>query len=84
MDAVEDGVGGEEEEGGGARLTSPRTLPMKSSSMPTSAREPPSAPPGGVTPTLWRRLALGVLFLLLGVKQWKDRSREGRTSRPPG
>ncbi|MFF5635518.1 GAP family protein [Streptomyces sp. NPDC012825] len=39
---------------------------------------------GPATWTLWLRLALGVLFLLMGVRQWKDRPREGRTSEPPG
>ncbi|MFC8536650.1 GAP family protein [Streptomyces sp. NPDC057249] len=32
--------------------------------------------------TLWLELALGVLFLLMGVKQWKDRPREGRDTQP--
>ncbi|MFF7775040.1 GAP family protein [Streptomyces tanashiensis] len=34
--------------------------------------------------TLWLKLALGVLFLLMGVKQWKDRPREGHEPEPPG
>ncbi|MFJ8663497.1 GAP family protein [Streptomyces sp. NPDC093795] len=33
---------------------------------------------------LWLKLGLGVLFLLMGVKQWKDRPREGRAAEPPG
>ncbi|MFE9045860.1 GAP family protein [Streptomyces sp. NPDC007818] len=38
---------------------------------------------GPATWTLWLRLALGVLFLFMGVRQWKGRPREGRTSEPP-
>jgi hypothetical protein len=34
--------------------------------------------------TLWLKLALGVLFLLMGAKQWKDRPREGRDTQPSG
>lgn len=34
--------------------------------------------------TLWLKLGLGVLFMLMGVKQWKDRPREGRAAEPPG
>ncbi|MFJ9398426.1 GAP family protein [Streptomyces californicus] len=34
--------------------------------------------------TLWLKLGLGVLFLLMGVKQWKDRPREGRAAGQPG
>ncbi|MEV1022028.1 GAP family protein [Streptomyces sp. NPDC050264] len=34
--------------------------------------------------TYWLKLALGVLFLLLGAKQWKDRPREGQEHRLPG
>lgn len=33
--------------------------------------------------TLWLKLALGVLFLLMGFKQFKGRPREGRESPPP-
>jgi len=32
---------------------------------------------GPATWTLWLKLALGVLFLLMGAKQWRDRPREG-------
>ncbi|MFJ5044159.1 GAP family protein [Streptomyces sp. NPDC088719] len=39
---------------------------------------------GPATWTLWLKLALGVLFLLLGAKQWKDRPREGHESATPG
>ncbi|MET9934381.1 MULTISPECIES: GAP family protein [unclassified Streptomyces] len=39
---------------------------------------------GPATWALWLGLALGVLFLLMGVRQWKDRPGEGRTSQPPG
>ncbi|TXR99752.1 GAP family protein [Streptomyces sp. col6] len=42
---------------------------------------------GGDSPaswTLWLKLGLGVLFLLMGVKQWKDRPREGRAADQPG
>ncbi|MBP0452045.1 GAP family protein [Kitasatospora sp. RG8] len=31
----------------------------------------------------WLKLALGVLFLLLGLKQWRDRPREGHVHGPP-
>ncbi|MFD4173717.1 GAP family protein [Streptomyces anulatus] len=34
--------------------------------------------------TLWLKLALGLLFLLLGAKQWKDRPREGHEASTPG
>ncbi|MFD5205712.1 GAP family protein [Streptomyces anulatus] len=34
--------------------------------------------------TLWLKLGLGVLFLLMGIKQWKGRPREGHESEPPG
>lgn len=34
--------------------------------------------------TLWLKLALGVLFLLLGAKQWKDRPRDGHEAEQPG
>lgn len=34
--------------------------------------------------TLWLKLALGVLFLLLGAKQWSGRPREGQDAEPPG
>lgn len=33
--------------------------------------------------TLWLKLALGVLFLLMGLKQFKGRPREGQESPPP-
>ncbi|MEV4948971.1 GAP family protein [Streptomyces sp. NPDC053755] len=42
---------------------------------------------GEAGPASWSllpKLGLGVLFLLLGVKQWKDRPREGREAEPPG
>ncbi|MFI6875653.1 GAP family protein [Streptomyces sp. NPDC050400] len=39
---------------------------------------------GPATWTLWLKLVLGVLFLLLGVKQWKGRPREGHESETPG
>ncbi|MFJ9107642.1 GAP family protein [Streptomyces sp. NPDC102283] len=39
---------------------------------------------GPATWTLWLKLALGALFLLLGAKQWKDRPREGHESAAPG
>lgn len=39
---------------------------------------------GPATWTLWLKLVLGVLFLLLGVKQWKDRPREGHEAEQPG
>jgi threonine/homoserine/homoserine lactone efflux protein len=34
--------------------------------------------------TLWLKLGLGVLFLLMGVKQWKGRPRESHAAEPPG
>ncbi|NEB76419.1 GAP family protein [Streptomyces sp. SID14478] len=34
--------------------------------------------------TFWLKLALGVLFLLMGVKQWRGRPKEGEEHRPPG
>ncbi|MEU7074079.1 GAP family protein [Streptomyces narbonensis] len=34
--------------------------------------------------TYWLKLALGVLFLLMGAKQWKDRPREGQEHALPG
>jgi threonine/homoserine/homoserine lactone efflux protein len=34
--------------------------------------------------TMWLKLALGLVFLLLGVKQWRDRPREGEQARTPG
>ncbi|MFD4375147.1 GAP family protein [Streptomyces sp. NPDC059202] len=39
---------------------------------------------GPATWTLWLKLALGALFLLLGAKQWKDRPREGQEAATPG
>ncbi|WP_329119480.1 GAP family protein [Streptomyces sp. NBC_01465] len=39
---------------------------------------------GPATWTLWLKLALGLLFLLMGAKQWKDRPREGQDAKPPG
>ncbi|MFI2203320.1 GAP family protein [Streptomyces sp. NPDC020192] len=33
--------------------------------------------------TLWLTLALGVLFALLAVKQWRDRPRPGEAAEPP-
>lgn len=39
---------------------------------------------GPATWTLWLKLGLGVLFLLLGAKQWKGRPREGQEAEPPG
>ncbi|MFD3814274.1 GAP family protein [Streptomyces rubiginosohelvolus] len=39
---------------------------------------------GPATWTLWLKLCLGLLFLLLGAKQWKERPREGRAAEPPG
>jgi threonine/homoserine/homoserine lactone efflux protein len=33
--------------------------------------------------TLWLKLALGLVFLLLGAKQWRDRPREGAEPAPP-
>ena len=34
--------------------------------------------------TMWLKLALGLVFLLLGVKQWRDRPREGEQAQTPG
>ncbi|MCX4482723.1 GAP family protein [Streptomyces anulatus] len=34
--------------------------------------------------TLWLKLALGLLFLLLGARQWKDRPGEGHEASTPG
>jgi len=34
--------------------------------------------------TLWLKLALGLLFLALGAKQWRDRPRAGQEARTPG
>ncbi|MFJ2241087.1 GAP family protein [Streptomyces sp. NPDC087859] len=34
--------------------------------------------------TLWLKLGLGLLFLLMGGKQWKDRPREGHVAEQPG
>ncbi|NGO74167.1 GAP family protein [Streptomyces sp. YC504] len=34
--------------------------------------------------TYWLKLALGVLFLLMGVKQWKGRPKEGEEHQLPG
>ncbi|MFJ5834939.1 GAP family protein [Streptomyces sp. NPDC093089] len=31
----------------------------------------------------WTKLALGVLFVLMAVKQWRDRPREGHEAAPP-
>ncbi|MEV6104023.1 GAP family protein [Streptomyces sp. NPDC051940] len=39
---------------------------------------------GPATWTLWLKLALGALFVLLGAKQWKDRPREGHEAQTPG
>ncbi|MGW8888222.1 GAP family protein [Streptomyces sp. NPDC055749] len=39
---------------------------------------------GPATWTLWLKLGLGVLFLLLGAKQWKGRAREGEEAEQPG
>ncbi|MFJ7628487.1 GAP family protein [Streptomyces sp. NPDC097595] len=39
---------------------------------------------GPATWTLWLKLVLGLLFLLLGAKQWKDRPREGQEAPAPG
>ncbi|MEI5032062.1 GAP family protein [Streptomyces sp. S1A(2023)] len=46
-------------------------------------RTPPAttAPPPW---TLWLKLALGVLFLLLGVRQWRGRPSEGQDAETPG
>ncbi|MEU1226199.1 GAP family protein [Streptomyces sp. NPDC005828] len=40
----------------------------------------------GQTPTWagWLKLGLGVLFLLMALKQWKDRPRGGREAEQPG
>lgn len=34
--------------------------------------------------TQWLKLALGLAFLLLGAKQWRDRPRQGEQAQPPG
>ncbi|MCX4516404.1 GAP family protein [Streptomyces anulatus] len=34
--------------------------------------------------TLWLKLALGLLFMLLGTRQWKDRPGEGHEASTPG
>lgn len=39
---------------------------------------------GPATWTLWLKLALGLLFLLLGVKQWRDRPDDDSEPAPPG
>ena len=39
---------------------------------------------GPATWTLWLKLGLGALFLLMGVKQWRNRPREGHEARTPG
>ncbi|MFB7025752.1 MULTISPECIES: GAP family protein [unclassified Streptomyces] len=39
---------------------------------------------GPATWTLWLKLALGALFLLLGAKEWKDRPGEGHEAATPG
>ncbi|GAA1357816.1 GAP family protein [Streptomyces beijiangensis] len=39
---------------------------------------------GPATWTLWLKLALGVLFLLMGAKQWRERPREGQDAKTPG
>ncbi|MFE6036462.1 GAP family protein [Streptomyces sp. NPDC056452] len=39
---------------------------------------------GPATWTLWLKLALGVLFLLIGVRQWKGRPRQGQEAPTPG
>ncbi|MGW2255045.1 GAP family protein [Kitasatospora sp. NPDC001660] len=41
---------------------------------------------GGGEPTwsYWLKLALGVLFVLLALKQWRDRPRAGHVIAPPG
>ncbi|MEU3395937.1 GAP family protein [Streptomyces filamentosus] len=39
---------------------------------------------GPATWTLWLKLGLGLLFLLMGAKQWKDRPREGQDAELPG
>ncbi|MER8046745.1 GAP family protein [Streptomyces sp. NPDC094032] len=40
---------------------------------------------GGTSPTwaYWLKLALGALFALMAVKQWRDRPREGHEAEPP-
>ncbi|MFF1868062.1 GAP family protein [Streptomyces sp. CB03911] len=38
---------------------------------------------GKPTWSYWLKLALGVLFLLLGAKQWRGRPREGHVTEPP-
>ncbi|MER7980493.1 GAP family protein [Streptomyces sp. NPDC095817] len=43
-----------------------------------------SSDDGPASWTLWLKLGLGVLFLLMGVKQWKDRPRQGRAAEQPG
>ncbi|MEW1567917.1 GAP family protein [Streptomyces sp. NPDC093509] len=43
-----------------------------------------SSDDGPASWTLWLKLGLGVLFLLMGVKKWKDRPREGRAVEQPG
>ncbi|WP_166682774.1 GAP family protein [Streptomyces aquilus] len=39
---------------------------------------------GAASWTLWLKLGLGVLFLLMDVKHWQDRPREGRAAGQPG
>ncbi|NED83006.1 GAP family protein [Streptomyces sp. SID11233] len=39
---------------------------------------------GPATWTLWLKLGLGALFLLMGIKQWKDRPKEGQATESPG
>lgn len=39
---------------------------------------------GPATWTLWLKLVLGVLFLLMAAKQWKGRPREGQEAEMPG
>ncbi|MFI8007431.1 GAP family protein [Streptomyces sp. NPDC086010] len=34
--------------------------------------------------TLWLKLGLGMLFLLMGIKQWKGRPRDGHAAEQPG
>ncbi|MFD0261789.1 GAP family protein [Kitasatospora indigofera] len=38
---------------------------------------------GKPTWSYWLKLALGVLFLLLGARQWRGRPREGHVTEPP-
>ncbi|MFF7442716.1 GAP family protein [Streptomyces sp. NPDC008122] len=40
---------------------------------------------GGEKPTwaYWLKLALGVVFVLMALKQWRDRPREGHEAEPP-